>query len=150
MLIADDDVGFRETLCSVFERRGFEVFQAGDGLEAVGIVRSRRVNIALFDFQMPRLTGLEAIRQARLILPQMPCVLMSATLDDAIRREAMRLAEPPISVPSLLLTDRTQTLSNTPGGAPIRVLSKPVPLRQILEIVDALCETVRTSVPENS
>ena len=33
LLITDDDSAFRETLCGVFQPRGFRVFSAGDGEE---------------------------------------------------------------------------------------------------------------------
>ena len=62
LLISDDDLSFRETLESVFAPRGFRILLAGDGEEALHIVRTQEVHLALLDMHMPKLTGLETLR----------------------------------------------------------------------------------------
>ena len=88
ILITDDDRAFRETLQSVFEPRGFTTFLAGDGEEAVQIIRREHIHVALLDMHMPRLTGLETVQVAREVNSVLPFVLITAALDDSIRREA--------------------------------------------------------------
>lgn len=88
LLITDDDRDFRETLSSVFEPRGFRIIQAGDGEEALDIVRREPVHLLLLDMHMPRLTGLETIRQLRTWHLELPCILISAALDGQIEAEA--------------------------------------------------------------
>ena len=88
LLITDDDRDFRETLCSVFEDRGFSTIQAGDGREAVRIAQEESIHCVLIDLHMPRLTGIEAIREIREIHLSLPCILISAELNDEIRNEA--------------------------------------------------------------
>ena len=88
ILITDDDRAFRETLQSVFAPRGFTTYLAADGAEAVEVIRNERIHVALLDMHMPRLTGLEAVYAAREINTVIPFVLMTAALDEAIRREA--------------------------------------------------------------
>ena len=114
MLIVDDDQAFRETLCSIFEPRGFNIFQAECGEQALSIVREKTVDVGMFDFHMPRLSGLETIRQVRIIQPTLPCFLMSAALDDAIRCEANQLAN---------------------SAATLQVLAKPISLRMVTSLV---------------
>ncbi len=91
LLITDDDGAFRDALCSVFAPRGFNTLTARDGAEALEIVRQQAVHVLLTDMHMPRLNGLETIRrirQRRLILP---CILLSAGLDDGLMEEARDL-----------------------------------------------------------
>jgi CheY-like chemotaxis protein len=88
LLITDDDRDFRETLRSVFEPRGFHTLLAGDGEEAVQIVEREHVHLALLDMHMPRLSGLEAIREVKRLHAALPCILLSAGLDDAIAEQA--------------------------------------------------------------
>lgn len=88
LLITDDDRDFRETLREVFEPRGFRTLLAGDGEQALSIVRSEPVHVLLMDMHMPRLTGLETLRQVREIQTDLPCILVSAALDPAIEEEA--------------------------------------------------------------
>jgi len=90
LLITDDDRDLRETLRDAFEPRGFRTLLAADGVEAVEIVRSETVHLVLLDMHMPRMTGLEALRQVKSICSPLPCILMSAALDDAITEEAQR------------------------------------------------------------
>lgn len=89
LLITDDDRDFRETLRGIFEPRGFQTLLAADGTEAVELVRHRDVHLLLLDMHMPRLTGLQTIEMVSQFRP-LPCILMSAALDDEIRRAAER------------------------------------------------------------
>jgi len=90
LLITDDDTEFRQTLRSVFEPQGFQTYLAGDGEEALQIVRDREVHLVLLDMHMPKLTGLETIRLVRQFKSLLPCILMSAQLDDFIIEQAER------------------------------------------------------------
>ena len=91
LLITDDDRAFRETLSSVLEPLGVRTLQAEDGLEALEIVRSETVHLVLLDMHMPRLTGLETMRMVKQLKSVLPCILMSARLDELIIEQA-RLA----------------------------------------------------------
>ena len=91
ILITDDDLAFRETLQTVFEPQGFRTLTAGDGEEAVEIVRTHEVHLVLLDMHMPKLTGLETIRRLKQLRSMLPCILMSADLDDVIVEQARLL-----------------------------------------------------------
>ena len=110
LLITDDDHGFRETLRSVFEPEGFRTILAGDGEEALDIVRCQEVHLVLLDMQMPKLTGLETLRLLKQFKAMLPCILMSADLTDLLIEQALR----------------AQAFS---------VLSKPISRRQITGVV---------------
>ena len=91
LLITDDDRGFRETLREVLEPQGYRTYLAGDGEQAVEIVRHRVVHVALLDMHMPKLTGLETLRLLRQFRALLPCILMSARLDETLVRQARLL-----------------------------------------------------------
>jgi len=90
LLIADDDLGFRETLQGVFEPRGFRTLLAGDGQEALRIVCREKVHLVLLDVHMPKLTGLETLRLLKQHRALLPCILLSAQLDQRIVEQAQR------------------------------------------------------------
>ena len=90
ILITDDDRGFRETLRGVFEPQGFHTWLAGDGDEALRIVRSQDVHLLLLDMHMPRLTGLDTLRLVKQIKSRLPCILMSANPDADLIEQALR------------------------------------------------------------
>ncbi len=90
LLITDDDVAFRETLQGVLEPQGFRTLLAGDGEEALAIVRTQVVHLALLDIHMPRLGGIETLRQMKQFKAMLPCIILSADLDDEIVEQARR------------------------------------------------------------
>ncbi|PQO43765.1 response regulator [Blastopirellula marina] len=111
LLITDDDRGFREALAEVFAARGFQTHLAKDGVEAVDVVRSQEIDVALFDYHMPRKTGLEAIVECRIAVSQLPCILLSGNLDDLIRQQAISaqvfsILSKPVSLPDITSTVR--------------------------------------------
>ena len=110
LLVTDDDSAFRETICEALLRRGFRVTQACDGQEALDEISRKRFHMALVDVHMPRVTGLDVMRHLVQTPGSPPCVLMSAELDEEIRREAEKMRA-------------------------YRILSKPVRLAQLSELV---------------
>lgn len=111
MLITDDDRDFRETLRGVFEMRGFRTLLAENGEVAIEIVQRERIHVALLDMHMPRLTGLETIRQVKRVRAVVPCILISAEMDEDLAEEAKEVdAFSSLSKP-VSLAEITQTVS---------------------------------------
>lgn len=92
LLITDDDRAFRETLRGLFEPEGFRTVLAEDGEQALEIVCTQEVHLVLLDMHMPRLTGLETLRRLKRLKSLLPCILLSAELDELIIEQA-RLAQ---------------------------------------------------------
>jgi CheY-like chemotaxis protein len=90
LLISDDDQAFRETLRGVFEPQGFRTLLADNGEEALRILLSDVVHVAVFDMHMPRLTGLDLLRLAKQYRSRLPCIILSADLDEWIIEQAHR------------------------------------------------------------
>jgi len=65
ILIAEDHTILREGLRSLLtEHRDFAIVgEAGDGLAAIALVKKLKPDLVLMDLSMPRLTGLDAIRE---------------------------------------------------------------------------------------
>ena len=107
ILITDDDREFRETLNGVIEPQGFRTVQAEDGEQAVSIVRTQSIHLVLLDMHMPKLTGLEVIRQLKQLNARLPCILLSADADERLVEQA-RLVQAfsvlakPVSRPDIL------------------------------------------------
>jgi CheY-like chemotaxis protein len=87
LLLADDDVVFRETLYLILEPH-FVLIEAGSGAEAVELSERYRIDIALLDMHMPLLTGLETLRVLKAVYAVAPCILITADATDELRRNA--------------------------------------------------------------
>jgi two-component system chemotaxis response regulator CheY len=64
--VVDDSRVIRKVARRIIEDMGFEVYEAGDGLEALAWCRSSMPDAVLLDWNMPALNGLDFLRQLRL------------------------------------------------------------------------------------
>ena len=90
ILITDDDRGVREALGEIVESKGFRPVLATNGEEAVEIVQHEPVHLALLDYQMPRLTGLETLQLVRQIHALLPAILITADATREVMRQALQ------------------------------------------------------------
>ena len=91
LLVTDDNGDFRDCLCEGLHRRGFATLQAADGLEALTILADNAVDILIADIHMPRMDGLATLERIRALPRYLPCILMSADLDDYLMDRAKQL-----------------------------------------------------------
>ncbi len=80
VLLAEDDRSLRRYLEVVLQREGYDVIVAVDGLEAMRVTLTARVDIVVTDAIMPNLNGYELVRFLRNTphLSHLPIVLLSA------------------------------------------------------------------------
>lgn len=92
MLIADDHAVVREGLRTFLDLQdGIEVAgEAADGREAVDEAERLRPDVVLMDLVMPRLDGVEAMRELRARVPQARVVVLTSFLDDERLLPALR------------------------------------------------------------
>jgi two-component system chemotaxis response regulator CheY len=64
-LVVDDSRVVRKVARRILEDLGFEVAEAGDGVEALAWVRTTLPDVVLLDWNMPSMNGLEFLRQLR-------------------------------------------------------------------------------------
>jgi len=81
VLVVDDDKDVREVISDRLDHLGFVVVQASDGLDALAKMHQRRFDVVVTDCNMPRLDGLDFLRQCQLSWPATPVILMSAARD---------------------------------------------------------------------
>ena len=79
VLLAEDDRALRRFLEVVLERAGYKVISASDGLEAMKLALSTRIDIVITDAMMPNLSGHEFCRFVRnsQALSHLPIILLS-------------------------------------------------------------------------
>jgi two-component system, response regulator YesN len=81
VLIAEDEELEREAVCSIISKDRPDsviLHRAANGVEALGLARTRELDAAFLDIRMPGLDGLEAAREIRLIKPGLPIVFLTA------------------------------------------------------------------------
>lgn len=77
VLVVDDDPFIRRLIATTLEDvSGFEVRQAGDGLEALEKAEVDPPAIVFLDIDMPRLDGISACRELRAVHGASPRIVM--------------------------------------------------------------------------
>src|SRR5215469_8269194 len=64
-LVVDDSRVIRKVARRIIEDMGFEVAEAGDGLEALAWCRANMPDAILLDWNMPAMNGIDFLRQLR-------------------------------------------------------------------------------------
>ena len=80
VLVAEDEVSIRDFIVINLQRSGYEVLEAGDGLEALHIYDGRNgdIDVALLDIMMPQMDGLELCKQLRARSPLLGIIMLTA------------------------------------------------------------------------
>ena len=78
LLLADDHPIFRQGLKSLLEKEGFNVLaESPDGIGAISHAEKLHPDIAILDFSMPRLNGLDAAREILRISPRTKVIMLT-------------------------------------------------------------------------
>ena len=90
ILIVDDNAQFRVLLRGIAAQEpDFHVVgEAEDGAEAIRLAQELQPDIVLLDLAMPRVNGLEALRQIKAERPETKVIMMTVHDEDAYRRAA--------------------------------------------------------------
>jgi len=91
-LVVDELASMRRSIRSALkERGGTHVIEAGDGYEALSILRNERIDVILSNLRLPRFGGLQLLKQIRSdkALNHIPFIMMSAEWDREMVFEAI-------------------------------------------------------------
>lgn len=91
VLIVDDKATGRELVRTVLEGRGYEVFEACDGIEALEAAYRVRPHLIILDLHMPGIDGFGVIRELRLDnrFAEIPVVALTASAMQGDRQRAL-------------------------------------------------------------
>lgn len=65
ILAVDDSTSLRQMVAHTLQNAGYDAIEAGDGVEALRIAKSKKVNLVLTDVNMPNKDGISLIRELR-------------------------------------------------------------------------------------
>ncbi len=114
ILVIDDDPGTREALVAILKRAGYRITSLAGSDQIEAICRRRGYQVAVVDYHLPQVNGVEVARRLKQCMPDCRILLISAEL-------------PPL-----------QELGGDPGLVD-RFLAKPFSKEAFLEAVTQLC-----------
>ena len=106
ILVIDDEAAQREALAGYLQKRGFRVLTADSGRAGVAVLDEQPVDLILTDFRMSDLDGMDVLREARRINPEVEVVMITAygsveRAVDAMREGAFHYLEKPVDLEEL-------------------------------------------------
>ena len=91
ILIVDDHPAVRRALRAAFEhQQGFTVCgEAENGLDAIDQAKRLAPDLIVLDLRMPEMDGLQAARQLKALMPEVPLLMLTCYHSTATEREAL-------------------------------------------------------------
>jgi len=96
ILIIDDDPGIRECLGDAVNRYGYRPVPHADGASALSLLASGEpIDAAIVDLIMPGMDGLEFLVRAKLLAPDLPCIVLSGdrSMEDYLKAKQLGVVE---------------------------------------------------------
>lgn len=91
VLVVDDSSMMRKVMIGALGRIGAtDVTQAGDGDEAVAAVGKEAFDLVLMDWNMPNMTGIDALKAIRSAGHGMPIIMVTTEAEKARVMEALK------------------------------------------------------------
>jgi DNA-binding NtrC family response regulator len=117
ILIVEDEQRMRHLLSIMLSRRGYQVAQAGDGVEALEMISATPFDMIITDIKMPRMDGVELLKKIMEMDIPYPVIFITAFASvesavEAMRQGAVDYITKPFEEARILMTvERTLGLS---------------------------------------
>ena len=86
---ADDEIDLLKPHILFLENKGFKVFTATDGGEAIDLVAQHNPDIVFLDENMPGISGLEALGRIKAKYPSIPIIMITKSEEESIMEDAI-------------------------------------------------------------
>ncbi len=80
-LVVDDEAPLRNVLMQLMRDQGFRCLDAANGLDALGQLERHAIPLVLSDLRMPRMGGIELLREIRTRFPDTAVLMITAVAD---------------------------------------------------------------------
>ncbi|MFT5358041.1 MAG: two-component system response regulator AtoC [Polyangiales bacterium] len=149
VLVVDDEEGVRSFVAEALSGVGHEVITAEDGVEALEKLKQTTCDVVLTDLKMPRMDGMELLKQARQIQPDAALIMLTAHGDVGAAVKAMRLGaydflEKPIGSLAELRQVVAQAIEHSTLLRPVASRSWRTESTEMETVVDAMERVAKT------
>jgi len=135
ILIVDDEYSVVDALREYLSLRGYEVVGAGRGEEALALVPQERPALMLLDIRLPGMSGMEVLRKARGLDPQLQIIMITGLDDAELRKEALGLGAAAFAFKPLDVQALELIISAAIGQPPPLAPTSPMTTSQVTILV---------------
>jgi two-component system, NtrC family, response regulator AtoC len=158
ILVVDDEPNLRRVLGAQLSRDGYEVHAVADGKAALRILEEQYIDVVITDLRMPELDGLELMRRALALEPELPVVIITAhgTVDNAVealksgafdyitkpfdQNEVRNVVRKALRTRALAATEARQE-AELPPGARYGIIGNSRPIEELRQVIDRVADT---------
>jgi DNA-binding NtrC family response regulator len=161
VLIAEDEQNLRWVLGAILARQGYEVLQAGDGLEALELLGRHQVHTVLTDLRMPRLDGMGLLARIARDHDDLPVIMLTAhgsveSAVEAVKLGAFDYLEKPFDQEQIcqvvakalrsfeLSQQESRPAEPQPGCGRFHLVGQSPAIQQIFAVIDKVAPTPST------
>ncbi len=108
ILLVDDETAQRDSIAGFLQKKGYTIFSADSVDNAIAIVKTNLIDLIISDYSMPAKSGLDLLKEVKLLNPLIPVVIVTAygTIENAV--EIMKIGafdylQKPIDLQEILL-----------------------------------------------
>ncbi|MGD9677713.1 MAG: response regulator transcription factor [Vulcanibacillus sp.] len=82
ILVVDDEIKIRDMIRPYLNNEGFEVFEAGNGYDALEKLKISDIDLVILDLMMPGMDGYQTLREIRAKNKNMPVIMLTAKAEE--------------------------------------------------------------------
>jgi DNA-binding NtrC family response regulator len=160
VLIVDDEPNLRKILAAQLGRDGYDVLTAEDGEQGLAVLRENHIDLVVTDLKMPKMDGMQLLREAVREYPGLPIVMITAhgTIDTAVealklgafdyltkpfdKEEVRQIAAKALRTQELAAADATDT--RPPQGSRFGIIGASQELATIFSVLERVADTPTT------
>ncbi|MFZ5939491.1 MAG: response regulator [Bacteroidota bacterium] len=91
LLVVDDSRSARAYIVNMFQEAGYQVYEAGNGKEALKIMEEYLPDGIILDLLMPEMDGMEMLEMLNMKGVRLPILVLTADIQDEVRQEVLGL-----------------------------------------------------------
>jgi len=91
VLTVEDDAAIRRGIVDALSFAGFELLEASSGTDGLELAIQADFDLLLLDLVLPGRTGLEILREVRVVKPSVPVIILSARGEEQDRVQGLRM-----------------------------------------------------------
>jgi DNA-binding NtrC family response regulator len=163
ILVVDDEHLIRWSLEQNLKKQGYEVVTAGDGEEALRLVREEQPDLVLLDIQMPGISGIEVLERIKENFDEIVVIMVTAhsgleTAVNAMRLGAYDYISKPFNLDELAIIIRkalentdlklevARLRSETKKGVPPNIIGESRQVKQLMEVLNKVAKSEASTV----
>ena len=162
ILIIDDEANLRRVLAAQLGREGYEVHTAEDGEKGLALLREHHIDLVITDLRMPKVDGMEVLRQALQMDPNLPVVIITAhgTVDNAVealktgafdyitkpfdQNEVKAIVRKALRTRDLAAAEYTVEADESETPARYGIIGDSKPIQEIYAVIERVADTPTT------